>query len=390
MGGRFASVVITIVVAAFAFSFHHSARAQPAGGGSGSDEIQMDPEPGSAGSGSAAGSASVGSGSDAAAAPVKDPKIAKKWLLAAQQLVQKGDYYTSHKRDDDAKTQYGNAVTAYEKSIEAGDDVNVYYELASVEIKLQSFPDAARHLKLVVGNTTAKPAIIKQAQTKLDDVATKIGFLTLTITPDETALTLDGKDLGVSPLKEPLVLPPGTYQLALSANGFEPKQVELKIDAGSESERKIDLDPKKVEVQQVEKNDEPVPPPPPPEGPKMWPLYAGAGVTAGLVVTSVVTGIVAISKHHTFTAGDTSSEDRASAQSSGKTAAHITDLCLGGAVLAAGATAYYYYMYIYKPEHEPKPTTPPAKPVASKLDVLPWVQVEAGRTDLGAGIVGRF
>jgi hypothetical protein len=120
----------------------------------------------------------------------------------------------------------------------------------------------------------------------------------------------------------------------------------------------------------------------------MWPLYAGAGVTAGLVVTSVVTGIVAISKHHTFTGADTSSADRASAQSSGRTAAHITDLCLGGAVVAAGATAYYYYIYIYKPEHEPKTT--PAKPVASKLDLVPWVQVEPGRTDLGAGVVGRF
>ncbi|HEV7557624.1 MAG TPA: PEGA domain-containing protein, partial [Kofleriaceae bacterium] len=327
MGRRFASVVITIVVTAFAVSFHHSARAQPAGGGSGSDEIEMEPEQGSAGSGSAAGSGSdAGSAATPVPVPVKDPKIAKKWLSAAQQLVQKGDYYTSHKRDDDAKAQYVNAVTAYQKSIEAGDDISVYYELASVEIKLQSFTDAARHLKVVVGNATVKPAIVKQAQTKLDDVATKIGFLTLTITPDETVLTLDGKELGTSPLKEPLVLLPGTYQLALSANGFEPKEVELKIDAGSESERKIDLDPKKVEVQQVEKNDEPIVPPPPPEGPKMWPAYAGAGITAGLVVTSVVTGVVAISKHHTFTGTDTSSADRTSAQSSGKTAAHITDL----------------------------------------------------------------
>jgi len=386
--GRLASVVITIVIAALAFPAARHAAAQPAGG-SGSDEIEMEPDqPPPTGSNTGSGSA-AGSASTTEPAPVvKDPKVARKWLFAAQQLVQKGDYFTNRKRDDDAKAQYANAVLAYTKAIEAGDDVNVYYELAAVELKLGSIIDAAKHLKQVVAATGAKPAVVKQAKTKLDDVNTKIGYLTLTITPEGSKITLDGKELGTAPLKEPLVLMPGTYQLALEAAGFDPKQVELKIEAGSEAERKLDLDAKKVEVQQLDHTDEPAPPPPPPPAePARWPLYAGAAFTAGFVGTSVVTGVIALSKHNTFTAGDTSNADRDSARSSGKTAAHITDLCIGGAVLAAGFTAYYYFFQL-RSEHDDKPRA--ATKTASKLHVLPWVQPEPSNPGAGATVLGRF
>src|SRR5689334_14980602 len=69
------------------------------------------------------------------AAPVKDPKVAKKWLDAAKQLVQKGDAATRQKKPDDAKTFYDNAATAYEKAIEASDDVNLHFDLAVLHEK---------------------------------------------------------------------------------------------------------------------------------------------------------------------------------------------------------------------------------------------------------------
>src|SRR4051812_6850489 len=73
--------------------------------------------------------------------PVKDPKVAKKWLAAAQQLVQRGDALAKAKPDE-SKAQYENAITAYTKAIEAGDDVSVYLQLAAVEEKLDDVPAA--------------------------------------------------------------------------------------------------------------------------------------------------------------------------------------------------------------------------------------------------------
>ena len=79
-------------------------------------------------------------------------------------------------------------------------------------------------------------------------------------------------------MKEPLVLMPGTVTVSLTAVGYQPKDVEIKIEAGSESERKITLDPVPVVIKQVVK-DEPEPEPVKPKPPSKLPLYIGAGVT---------------------------------------------------------------------------------------------------------------
>src|SRR4051812_16223205 len=72
-------------------------------------EIEMAPEPPTA--------------PTAPTAPTgKDPKLAKKWLAAGQQLMQKGSNLASRKRPDDARPQFENAVTAFQKAIDAGDD----------------------------------------------------------------------------------------------------------------------------------------------------------------------------------------------------------------------------------------------------------------------------
>ncbi len=375
--------------------------AQPAGSGSGSGsgdtDIEMEPEP--AGSAKSAPAPTpppapapapaptpppvpaAGPGSDAApSAPVKDPKVAKKWLSAAQQLVQKGDYYTSHGKLADAKPQYENAVTAFGKAIEAGDDIAVTYQLAIVEDKLGNVAAAYKHLKLVVDpKANAKPDVVKKAQAKLDEVTGKVGVVTLTITPPGTQVTLNGEQIGEAPMTEPLVFAPGTYTLSLSAVGFQPKDAEIKVEAGSESERKIELEPVPVVVKPVEP-EEPSGPAAVAKGPDMLPLYIGAGATGALVVTGTITGILAISRHSTFTNPKTSTADRKDAQSSGRTLAHVTDICYVGA-LGAAAFTVYWYLYKYQPEREKQ-----GEHTASKVRPVPWVQSSAG----GMAVVGAF
>src|SRR5262245_46904574 len=153
MIGRIVVVaIIATAVGAGALGSH--ARAAPDGGGS--DEIEMEPE-----------------GSAAPTEPVKDPKIARKWLLAAQQLVAKGDLLARQKKPDDAKQQWDNAVIAYTKAIEAGLDINIYADLAGVEEKLGTIADAVKHYKLAAAATGLRPAVAKQLAAKLDDLLAK-------------------------------------------------------------------------------------------------------------------------------------------------------------------------------------------------------------------------
>lgn len=310
---------------------------------------------------------------------VKDPKIAKKWQQAADQLVRKGDQLAKKGDAAGAKTQYDNAITAYGKAIEASDDISLNYQLALAEDKAGNTADAIKHLKVVLAaQAGVKPDVMKKAQAKEDELSMKVGMLTLTIDPEGAQIAIAGQPVGEAPLKEPLVLMPGTVTLSLTAVGYQPKDVEIKVEAGSESERTIKLDPVPVVIKPVEKS-EPEPEPEKPNPPSKMPLYIGAGVTGALVVTATITGIMAVSQHGTFTDPMTNANDRLDAQSNGRTLAHVTDICLVGGVAAAGFTAYWYLKKY-------KPASAAFSERQAKLDVVPWVQPEAG----GLVAVGSF
>lgn len=384
MGGRRIALVGMAALAALVLS--GGAFAQPADPGG---DIEMEPE--QTGSGSAGGHAPEGTTSTAAppASPVKDPKdpkLAKKWFAAGQQLMQKGSLFAAKNRFEEAKAQFENAVTAYQKALSAGDDVNVYFDLASAKEKLGKLDEAVKYLRLVVNaKPGARPDVVKKATARLEDLSTKVGLVTLTVTPAGSSITLGGAELGVAPLPEPLVLMPGTYTLSFQADGFQPKEAEIKIEPGSETERAIALDPVQVIVEPARPvmpdesllDDKPKPP-------SALPLYVGAGVTCAGILGAGIFGILAVGQHSTFTAASTSKLDREDARINGRRFALITDLSLGTTVVAAGFTAYWYFYKYRRAPPKPEDRHPP--PVEAKLDVVPWVQSQSG----GVTIAGRF
>jgi hypothetical protein len=253
MGGRRIALVLIGALAALGLS--GGVLAQPADSGG------IEAVPDQAGSGSAAGNGSVAEnpaadGAPSAAtppeSPVKDPKVAKQWLVAGQLLMHKGSLLAAKKRWEEAKARFENAVTAFQKAIEAGGDVNVYFDLANAEDRLGKLDDAVKHLRLVVNaKAGVRPDIVKRATTRLEDLSTRVGVVTLSVTPAGSSITLGGAEFGTSPLPGPLVLMPGTYTLSFQADGFQPMEAEIKIEPGTESERTIALEPVKVIVQPV-------------------------------------------------------------------------------------------------------------------------------------------
>jgi hypothetical protein len=372
-----------VLAALVAVAVAAPAAAQPA------DDIEMDPEP-AAPKPPPKDAAAPAAPAAPAAAPIKDPKAAKKWLATGQQLVQKGDGAARAKRVDDAKRSYEGAVDAFEKSIEAGEDLNTYALLAEAEEKLGKLDLAARHYRVVVkAQAGVRPDVQKKATARFDDLATKVGILTLVVKPEGAVITLAGKELGKAPLAEPLVLMPGSYTVAFQADGFQPREAELTIEAGSESERTFELEPVKIVVQAPPP---PAPPPPPPPPPSRLPLYAGGGAAVALLGTAVVTGILAVGQHGTYTSIDATPTERADAKANGQTLALVTDLALVGGLAAGGFTAYWYLVK-YKPARqraEQRPATASAGrrdgAQSAKVDLIPWVQSDAS----GLTLVGVF
>jgi len=331
-------------------------------------------------------------------APAKDPKAMKKWLALGQVLMQRGTYLAARHRLDDARQQFESAVTAYRNALQAGDDINLYLELALAEDKAGRFDGAVKHLRRVASaETGARPDVAKRATAKLEELLARVGLVTLAVTPPGTSITLGGTELGLSPLAEPLVLLPGTYTLAFQADGFQPREAELKVEPGSESERAIALEPVKVivepvkpaAVEEVAHVEEPV-------HPSRLPLYAGTAVTLAAAAGAGILGTLAIRQHTVFTRRATSPADRGDAQANGKLLALLADGAVITAAAAAGFTAYWYF-YRYRQRLTNSTADRAGNPgdspsgrqslqISTKLDVFPWVQPQIG----GMTIAGWF
>ena len=85
---------------------------------------------------------------------------------------------------------------------------------------------------------------------------------------------------------------------------------------------------------------------------------SASGVTGALAIGGAITGFAALSKHSQYE--DAARERRRSARTArrdGKRLAGVTDILLGGAVVAAGVTAYYYFA-VYRPRARRAPVEP--------------------------------
>jgi hypothetical protein len=251
--------------------------------------------------------------------------------------MKKGDALAKQGKAAEAKTHYENAATAYQKAIEASDDgTALQLQLANAFDKAGDAIGAMQVLKVVAAQT-AKADLASKAQTKLDELSMKVGIVTLSITPEGTSISIGGKPVGEAPLSEPLVLMPGAHTMSFTAVGYQPKDVEIKVEAGSESERKIELEPVPMVTQPVTTADVDTAAPAEPKAPSLLPIYIGGGATIGLVLIGTVTGIAAIGKHGQYD-DSVSQNERTDLRSSGKTLALVTDLCLVGAIGAAAFT----------------------------------------------------
>ena len=363
--------------------------AAPAGARADDDDIEMEPEQAPP---PPDPDAPAEPAADAPAEPppvVKDPKLAKKLLAAGQQALRKGDALARAKKPDDAIAQYEAALAALQKAIEVGDDVLAYFELATVEEKLGKYDLALAHYRFVVAAPprSVRADVLKKATAKVDEVALKVGVVTLVVKPDGATVTLGGKELGVTPLP-PLTLMPGTYTIAVSAEGFQPKESEIVVEEGSESERSIELEEVKIIVEQARPAiDDPIEAAPVAKAPSKVPLFVGAGATLAAIGIATITGVIAMGEHDIYVAPGSRANERADAKAHGERMALVTDLALVGAVAGAAFTVSWYLLK-YRPAQR-KLATETKLARGAKVDLVPWVQSSAAGP-VGLGVVGSF
>ena len=215
---------------------------------------------------------------------------------------------------------YNGAAAEFRISVEMYPTKNGYFNLANCYKALHRYCDAIEaieKLKSVFEGELDEDWLdeIADFEKKMKSVVAK---LEIEVSPDGASVLVDGRDMGESPLSDPLILGPGEHEISVSLKGYETEKRVVELVSGSNETETFELkketselktetiEPEKepaqttVEVSAQEPVSEEVQPVSTPDGEeeergRVWTWLAfGLGGAAG--AAAVVTGSVQLSK----------------------------------------------------------------------------------------------
>ena len=307
----------------------------------------------------------------AAAAPAAGPD--KKTKDAARKAYGEGE--KAYGAGD-----FSAAYTGYSKANELIPSVQASYWASKSLDQGGKTEDAIKGYEALL----ADPNASKLGEDKLADAntrlaalkASQVGEITVSTAAPGAVLLVDGAPQP-GPLPTVLKLSPGPHKLMLTAEGYDAKEVDLQVQAGTKVEQSIEMQPHVVPPPPPPPVAEVAPPPPPPPAEKhsKVPAYVTLGIAAGGAVVGTIFGVKALSSKSDF-------DDNPTTQHADDTErnALIADMAFGVA-LTLGVTGI---VLLTSNDDEPakaaKLHEPPKAPKAAKgtFRVLPYVGRESG------------
>ena len=286
-------------------------------------------------------------------------KEALRRLAEGDRVLKRGDRLAARGKIEQGFTYFEAALSEYQAAYEAYPDPQIFFPIAQAEQRLGRFVDALQHYQqLLAESKTLSPALRGQVQIHLDEVRKNLAAVVLEIEPEGATILIDGKEAGRSPMSQPVFVEPGQHRYSVTGDGYESVEGVLDLPSGKEMRKRIRLERAPVASDSQDRTRRRRAAPRPsarpssreraPHRPSAVPLWIGVGVTGALAAGAGVTGAVALSKHGQYQDQSKSQASREAARRDGKQMASVTDILLGGALVAAGVTAYYYFA-IYQP-----------------------------------------
>ena len=273
---------------------------------------------------------------------------ARELLVAGDEKLRRGDRLLERGNIEGAFAEFEQALVDYQAAFEAYPDPQIFFPIAQAEQRLGRFVESLQHYQQLLEETKDLPAELRtRVQQSIIEVKRNLAAVMLEVEPAGAAILIDGKEVGRSPMSQPVFVEPGRHTYAVTREGYTPVEGTMDLPPGKEMRRRISLKPMPVVVGQP--TGPAAPSDPGVERPSRVPLWIGVGVTGALAVAGTTTGLLAVSRHGTFRDYSVALEDREDARESGKKLAGATDLLLGGAVVGGLVTAYYYYA-VYRPK----------------------------------------
>lgn len=310
------------------------------------------------------GAAASGKPTAAKAPDKKTRDAARKAYGEGEKAFAAGDFAAAYSGYSKANDLIPSAHAAYwaAKSLDQGgktDDAIKAYEV------LLADPSASKIGDDKLGDAQTRLATLK---------ASLVGEITVSTLPATATVSVDGV-AQAAPQPITLKLAPGPHKLSFTAEGFDAKEVDLQVQAGTKVEQKVELQqhlmPPSPPAAEPVVAPAPVPPPAPAEKHSQVPAYVTLGIAAGGAIVGTIFGVQALHSKSDFDSNPTTK----SADDTERNAL-IADMAFGVAI-TLGVTGIVLLTSSDDAPDAPKAATLhlPPKPT---FRVLPYVGRESG------------
>lgn len=282
----------------------------------------------------------------------QDRAKARHLLDSGDRHLVRGDRLLKRGKKVKAQDEYLAALAAYKAAHEAFNSPKIYFAIALAEKRLGRYIDALDHFERLLAELDEVPEKMRsEVERHVNQVKKNLGVIFFRIEPEGASIEIDGKAIGKSPLDRPYYVVPGEHKYLIEHEGYKTLSGTVELEGGDVREDPMALEKITKEPIVVEKDDD-LPPPMPPRHRDKTQLYVGLGLTGGFAVAATVTGLLALSRHNTFTDANADPAKREDARTSGRNLALATDALVIGALAAATYTTFYYLRVYRRGEGE--------------------------------------
>ena len=240
--------------------------------------------------------------------------------------------------------RYAEAIKEFEQAYDLTKRAALLYNIAQAHERMGNLEQAvASYEKYLSESKKKEPAIVK----KVENLRQRLRSTGIRVKSDVAGATVsvDGRDIGVTPLVDVIAVKPGEHQLKVTKSGFTGFSAYVSVNAGSVVNIEAKLTSTGVQ------STAPVHDPPPTQNPsvdetarteqpgrsRFW-TWVALGSAGGLLATSLITGLAALNK-----ADKAKTKDDTEANTA-KSLALISDIALGLGLAAAAAGTILFFM----------------------------------------------
>jgi tetratricopeptide (TPR) repeat protein len=318
-------------------------------------------------------------------------------IAVARSLLDDGDDHLARgerleRRGQQARAfaLYEQALGRYRKAYQLVPKPTIFFAIAGAEAKLERYLDAIGHYQRVIAEV-ADEGLREQARARIGALSAHVAIVELDVRPAGAAISIDREPRGKAPIEGSIYLAAGEHTITVTAEGYTPFEESLMLRPGKPVRREIELSDVTMLVKapkSVQMGAAPMTPADARPAPSKAVVIVGTALTVAMAAGATATGLLALSKHSEFEAGDPvlDRDERRELARTGRTLAGVTDgLAIGAALI--GTYTLYRYLGVYRPE---RAVYEDQRAISRRPPDTIWLAPYAGAQGGGLAVSGRF